>query len=439
MKKSPVPYYAFRNAAQILTFHPGPYSKSIVANNAGILEHSTIVTHRGRIAWIGPDADYSPTSFSPNLVIEFDVSDSILMPGLIDPHTHLLYGGHRVKDWIARFHGLSYKDITARGGGIASTIAATQHTRDDVLREVLLQRLDRIFAFGVTTVEIKTGYGFDETNEFRMLRILHAIRRIHPIDVLLTFLPAHGAPNEAERNGYIEAITNSWIPRVGQHHMAQYVDAFCDDGFFSVDETLSIIQAARSAHLFVRLHGDELSRTGLLRRIDNWRDIHSIDHLEYMNPEDARLLAENEVAAGLLPATCFHMGLPDPPLKALQDAGVIITIGTDHNPGTNPVLNPWYSLWLACIKWNFTPLQALAAMTINAAYSFRIHGRVGRLARGLRADFIIVDVPHYGFLTYQWDLVPIRFVVKNGRPYRITENAKIIETYREFEPASAES
>ena len=434
MQEQPKPYYVFRHAAQALTFRSGPYAGRYQPRPGDVLKNATLVAHRGRIVWLGPDSEYDPDAYVDHPRVEFDLSGQIILPGLVDPHTHLLYGGHRVQDWLHRFQGLSYAEITRRGGGIRRTVAATRKTRDDALRTALLKRLDRLFASGVTTVEIKTGYGLRERDEFRMLRLLQVADQAHPVTIIPTFLPAHAPPDDGDRNEFLQVVREEWIPRVGRDHSARYCDVFCDEGFFTVEETLELVRAAREANLAVRLHCDELSSTGLIERMNDWRGVHALDHLDHMNPDAAAILAENEIAAVLLPATCLHMGLPDPPIPAMLDQGVILALGSDHNPGTNPVLNPWYTLWLACTKWHLAPLQALAGMTVNAAYTFRMHGRLGRLQPGLRADFIAVDVPHYGFLLYQWDLVPVTYVVKNGRPYRVREDARIYHTYRRYEP-----
>ena len=428
------PTYVYRNADQIVTFAEGPYEGRVTRNHAGVIKKGTLVTRGRRILWIGPDKEYTPAVVPSGPLVEFDVTGQIILPGLIDPHTHLLYGGHRARDWLARFEGLDYQTIAERGGGILYTVKMTRETRDDVLIRTLYQRLDHLFASGVTTVEIKTGYGLNERDEFRLLRILQIARQNHPVQIVRTFLGAHAIPPDRERTAYLQWIVDEAIPQLKTYQMAEYVDVFCDEGYYTPEETLAIVRAAREHGIPVRLHVDELNHTGLVSKINDWNGIHSVDHLERISPEEIDILIENEITMTLLPATCFHLHLSAPPITDILKKGSLIALGSDHNPGTNPVLNPWYTLWIACVAWGLSPLQALAGMTVNAAASLRLHGRIGRLAPGLGADFIVVDVPHYIFCIYQWDYVPVRFVVREGRPYRITEQAVIQETWQLYEP-----
>ncbi len=425
--------YVLRRLEQVVTFADGPIGGRVTVDHLGIREHAAVVVHRGRIAWIGPDTDI-PAEWAQKPTVEIDLRGHIALPGLIDPHTHLVYGGDRLQDWLERLRGRSYAEIAARGGGIVRTVRDTRAMPEDDLLQLLEHRLDRLFAFGVTTVEIKTGYGLDAETELRLLRCLQRIQDIHPMTVIPTFLGAHAIPPDMDRTAYIDMLAAQLIPVVAQHRLALTMDVFCDAGYFTPEETLFLLEIARQ-HGFTgfHLHVDEFSHTGLLEAIDNWKHIYSVDHLNHMDGRMAAVLAEQGAAAVLSPATALHLQLPRPPISALLDAGVHLAFASDHNPGTNPVLNPWYTLWVACVHWGLPLEQVLAGMTVEAAYSLRIHGQTGRLSPRMRADMVIVDVPHYGYILYQWDTLPIRWVWKNGRPYRIREQAEIHFTWMALE------
>jgi imidazolonepropionase len=429
----PAVTYILRRLAQVITCGEGPYPGRVTAERLGIVEQGSIVIHRGRIAWVGPDRDLSAEWLHQDAV-ELDLAGHIAFPGLIDPHTHLIYGGDRLYDWIERLRGRSYLEIAARGGGIWKTVQDTRATPDEELKRLLELRLDRLFAFGVTTVEVKSGYGLSEAEELRLLRCLQQVQATHPMGILPTFLGAHAYPRDMDRAEYLDVLTQRLMPEVVRQGLSLSIDAFCDTGYFTVEETLYLLTLARQqGFVAIHLHADEMSHTGLLEAIDDWKNVYSVDHLNHMDARMARVLAEMGVAAVLLPATCFHLGLPTPPFRALLEADAIVAIGSDHNPGTHPGLNPWYVFWIACVGWNLSVEQVLAGMTVQAAYSLRIHGQTGRIAPGLRADLVVVDVPHYGYLLYQWDLLPIRWVFKNGRPYQIRETAEIRYTWMAHE------
>ncbi len=426
--------YLFRNASMVVTFDKGPFKGGFTESDIGILRHATIAVSRGKILWIGPDKDFDPSLFVDTRIVEFDVSGQTVIPGIIDPHTHLIYAGDRMLDWIGRFRGWSYETIKEKGGGILRTVKNTRHARENQLKHETTQRALRKFVSGVTTIEAKTGYGLSAPDEVRLIRILAQLsEELDLVELIPTFLPAHAIPPNIDRTAYIETIVEHMLPLVFENKWARYFDVFCDSGYYTVEETLYLIQQARERGFHIRLHIDELSHTGFVEQNDTWAGIHSVDHLEHTTPEEIERLASEEIACCLIPTTRFHFNLKQPEIESFLKNGAILTFASDHNPGTNPVYNPWYTLWLACVTWNLPVHLVLAGMTIHAAYSLRLHGRIGKIQPGFRADFIILNMPSYHYLAYQWDLIPVSYVVRNGRPYEIRENAEIRYTWERFE------
>lgn len=384
----------------------------------GAIEDGALAVKDGRIAWIGAEADL-PHRDALALI---DGGGGWLTPGLIDCHTHLVFGGDRAAEFEQRLSGVSYEEIARAGGGIASTVAATRRSPARELLASARRRLDALRAAGVTTVEIKSGYGLDDQTEIRMLEVARALGAEPGIDVVTSFLGAHALPREfaADRAGYLDLICDRVLPEVAARGLADAVDAFCEGIAFAPAEVARVFEAARRHGLPVKLHADQLSDLGGAALAARFGAL-SADHLEYTSDDGVRAMAAAGTVAVLLPGA-FHTlrETRKPPVQAFRDHGVPIALATDCNPGSSPLLSPLIVLNLGCTLFGLTPEEALAGMTRNAARALRLVDR-GVLDVGMRADLALWRIGRPAELSYWLGWTPLEVVLKDGeRSYPVT-------------------
>lgn len=371
----------------------------------GSIRDGALAVRDGRIAWVGSRRDL-PSGWRAET--EHDGRGAWLTPGLIDCHTHLVHAGNRADEFEMRLAGVSYEEIARAGGGIASTVRATRAASEDELFAQSAVRLRRLIAEGVTTVEIKSGYGLDTANELKMLR---AARRLAPacgIEVVTTFLGAHALPPEFARrpDEYIALVCDEMLPAAVDAKLADAVDAFCERIAFTTAQTARVFAAARKHRLPVKLHADQLSDQGGGRLAAEYCAL-SADHLEYASDESVRAMAEAGTAAVVLPGALYFLRETRlPPIARLRQHGVRIAIATDCNPGTSPCTSLLLMLNMACTLFGLTPAEALAGVTRNAAKALGIESEVGRLALGQRADLALWDVARPAELAYAFGANP---------------------------------
>ncbi len=361
----------------------------------GAIEHGALAISGQDIAWLGPVTDL-PGAPQECAFEVHSAGGRWLTPGLIDCHTHLIFAGDRALEFEQRLAGMSYQQIAAAGGGILSTVRATRAAGEDELVEDATQRLRHWLSEGVTTVEIKSGYGLDVESE---LRLLNAARRVHErqsIDVRTTFLGAHAVPEEFrdDPDGYVELICTEMLPEINRRELADAVDAYCEPIAFSPDQVRRVFTAATELGLPVKLHADQLSEGGGAALAAEFSAL-SADHLEYTDAEGVAALAAAGVVAVLLPGA-FHTlrETRKPPLEALREARVPLAVATDCNPGTSPLSSLLTALNLACIYFGLSPEEALQGATVNAARALGIAERAGSLEVGKRADLALWEIGH---------------------------------------------
>lgn len=402
---SPAPAVLWRQA-RIATMQPGePW---------GWLEDGALVTEGPRIAWVGPAAAL-PAGLQP--VEEHRLGGALVTPGLIDAHTHLVYGGHRAREFELRLQGASYEEIARAGGGIRSTVAATRAASDEALLQGALARARALMAEGVTSVEIKSGYGLSLEHEARCLRVARDLGRHLPLTVRTTSLAAHALPPEFEgrADDYIDAICR-WLPAWHAEGLVDAVDAFCERIAFTTEQTRRVFEAARRLGLPVKLHAEQLSDMGGTEMAAGLGAL-SCDHLEYLSPAGVQAMARAGTVALLLPGAYYFLRETRlPPLQALREAGVPIALATDHNPGSSPTLSPLLMLNMACTLFRMTPEEALAGMTRHAAQALGLQSSHGRLQAGWRADMSVWQVEHPNELAYRFGFNPCRQVIIGGEP-----------------------
>jgi imidazolonepropionase len=381
----------------------------------GLLQGAAIAASEGRIVFVGSPAALRESVEVPASATRIDATGCAIVPGFVDPHTHIVYAGDRRNELQRRLAGATYAQIAAEGGGILSTVAATRTASAEDLFASARRRLDEMLACGTTTCETKSGYGLTTESELKQLRVIRALDAVHPIDVKATFLGAHEVPPEhrSRRAEYVSLVINEMIPRVAEERLADYCDVFCDEGAFTPEEATVILEAGRRAGLTPRVHADELAASGgsLVAAAVQAR---SADHLVFVNAEGAGALARAGVCAVLLPTAAFYLKLGRfAPARMLIERGVPVALASDINPGGGHSPSMPFAMALACFGMNMTPEESLIAATLNAAWSLDCADTVGSLEPGKLMDAVIVN----------GDLVElvrigapaIRMVIKRGK------------------------
>ena len=347
---------------------------------------------------------------------KLDLGGRVVLPGFVDSHTHLVFAGNRAAEYEQRIPGATYEQSAKSGGGILSSVRKLRAADADSLLSRAAAWVHEFAAHGTTTVEAKSGYGLDAASELKILRVLHALRRHKWFDVVPTFMGAHVVPPEFKKrpDAYVDLLVHKLIPYLAREGLAEFCDVFCDRGAFTVAQARRILTAGRACGLTPRIHSEQLARTGAARLAV---ELHaaSADHLEKINAADIRALAKSDVTCTLLPGCCFHLGLAHyAPARQLIDAGAIVALATDFNPGTSPTLNMQMILSLACTQMRMTPAEAISAATINAAYSLRRADRIGSLEVGKFADLAVFDVEDYREIPYYFGVNRCCVTLKRG-------------------------
>jgi imidazolonepropionase len=381
----------------------------------GEVVDGALLTEGGRIAWVGAESALAQgLAGRPAPEAEHDLQGALLTPGLIDAHTHLVYGGDRAAEFELRLQGASYEQIARAGGGIRSTVAATRAASDEALYQTAARRARVLMAEGVTTIEIKSGYGLDATHEARCLTVARRLGRELPLTVRTTSLGAHALPPDyaGRPDDYIDAVC-SWLPAQQAAGLVDAVDVFCDTIGFTPAQTRRVFDAAQALGLPVKLHAEQLSDQDGAALAAQYRAL-SCDHLEHLSAQGVAAMAAAGTVAMLLPGAYYFLRETRlPPVQALREAGVPIALATDHNPGSSPALSLLLMLSMGCTLFRLTPEEAWRGVTANAARALGLRDR-GRLAAGLRADLAVWDAGHPRELAYVFGHNPCRRVVCGG-------------------------
>lgn len=391
--------------ARILTMENGsPY---------GWLENAALAVKGNKITWLGEQKDLtaSPDQLAADV---FDVQGKFITPGLIDCHTHLVYGGNRCQEFEMRLQGKSYEEIARAGGGIRSTVAATRAASETELLEQSLRRARALIAEGVTTLEIKSGYGLDLETELKILRIAKRIGEMLSVNVSLTFLGAHALPAEFQgrADDYIDLVCNEMLPKIAKEKLAHSVDVFCETIGFSLQQTERVFDAAKKYNLGMKCHAEQLSDSGSAALAARYHAL-SVDHLEFVSEAGVKAIAESGTVAVLLPGAFYFLREKQmPPIDLLRRYQVPMAIASDCNPGTSPVTSLLLMLNMACTLFRLTPEEALLGVTRHAARALGMEKTHGTLAVGKAAEFVIWDISHPAELAYNVGLNPISEVIK---------------------------
>jgi imidazolonepropionase len=384
-----------RNIAQLATCPPGNPQR-----DAGLIGQAALAWRDGVVRWVGSAADLPP-EFAADPAI--DCEGRLVIPGLVDCHTHLCFGGWRGDEFEARLEGATYQEIAAAGGGITRTVTATRGAGTGELERKAKVILDAMLRLGITTVECKSGYGLDEANELKQLEVYRRLDLEHPVDLVPTFLGAHVVPPEhRKRPGrYVDMLCETLIPRVAELGLARFCDVFVEEGAFGVDDARRILTTAHAHGLGLKIHADQLSAGGGAELAAELGAV-SAEHLEYVTPEGIAALADSGTVAVSLPLASLYLAERYLPARALLAAGVPVAVATDFNPGSAPSFHLPFALTLACLNQSMTPQEALMGATTVAARAVSLQDRAGSLMPGYPADFAIIDAPSLNHWLYHF-------------------------------------
>ena len=377
------------------------------------LENAWLMTdENGRITEIGRGA--CPET-EPGAYRVIDADGRLVTPGLIDAHTHLIFGGWRQNEFGLKLHGATYLEILAAGGGILSTVRSTRAASEEELKAQASGALKEMLSFGVTTCEAKSGYGLDRGTELKQLRVIRELDREWPIDLVPTYLGAHAVPAEwkEDREEYIRRLTEEWIPEIAREGLAEFCDVFCEKGVFTAEESRRILEAGKRHGLLPKIHADEIEAIGGTELTAELKAV-SAEHLIVCRESGIEAMAKGGTVACLLPMTSFYLGSTYAPARQMIDAGVPVAVASDYNPGSCPGLNLQLAMTVACLKYRLTPEEMLTAVTLNAAAAIRRADRIGSLEPGKQADLVIWKARDLDYLPYRLGSNLAYFVIKNG-------------------------
>jgi len=384
----------------------------------GVLRDGAILLRDGVISAVGPVARVERLKESKAAEV-LDLDGRVVLPGFVDSHTHLIHAASRAEEYELKIQGVGYEEIARKGGGILNSVGKLRAATSQELKARARLFLEYFAEYGTTTIEAKSGYGLDLTSELRILSLHKELDAEQPLEIVSTFLGAHVVPAEyrVKTNGtrnYLKLLEQELIPDVAENGLAEYCDVFCERSAFSLAESRQVLAAGKEHGLRPRVHAEQLSNTGATR-LGIQLGAASCDHLEYLKPADIRALAKSNTVATLLPGCDFHLGLKQyAPARNLIDAGAIVALATDFNPGTSPTLSMSMVLSLACTQLRMTPAEAIAAATINAAYSLGRHKKVGSIEAGKQADLAVFEVADYREIPYYFGVNTCWLTMKRG-------------------------
>lgn len=385
-----------------------------------VIENGGVVVEGERIVFVGPDEEaeaYVKAHRGEEEVTLINAEGKTVTPGLIDPHTHIVFAGSREFELGLRLQGATYMDILQAGGGILYSTEQTRKASEQQLAEETRKRLDRFLAHGVTTVEAKSGYGLRLEDELKQLRVTRSLNQLHPVELVSTFMGAHAVPPEYKSapEEFVRLIVEEMIPAVAEQGLAEYCDVFCEEGVFTPDQTRDILRAGMKFGLKPKVHADEIAYSGGAELAAEMGAV-SAEHLLQASESGIQAMAEKGVIAVLLPGTAFYLMTAPADARKMIDAGVPVALSTDCNPGSSPTVSLPFIMNLACLTMRMTPEEALTACTINAAHAIGRAERIGSIEPGKHADLVIFDAPNYMFLQYHYAVNLTDTVIKKGIP-----------------------
>jgi imidazolonepropionase len=381
-----------------------------------VIDDAFLIIQNGIIEDFGRMEEFHEQDFAnANLNQLIDAKGKYVLPAFVDSHTHLVFAAFREGEFVDKIRGLSYAEIAAKGGGILNSANRLQQMSEDELFEVSVPRAWEILSFGTAAVEIKSGYGLTTEDEIKMLRVARRIGEETPLTVKTTFLGAHAIPKEVSREDYIREVMEDMIPRVAEEGLADYIDVFCEEGFFTPEETERIVEKGKEFGLIPKIHANQLHISGGVQ-VGVKTGARSVDHLESIGQEEIDSLAGSDTMPTLLPGAAFYLNMSYPPAREMIQAGLPLSIATDYNPGSAPSGSMSKIISLACIKMKMTPEEAINAATLNAAFAMDVGNTHGSITRGKKGSVIITkEIPSIAFIPYAFGTNVIGEVIVDGK------------------------
>lgn len=376
------------------------------------IDDAWLLVENGKFAQFGSMAQGIPPHNNIDNIIDAD--GGMVLPSWCDSHTHIVFAGSREREFVDKINGLSYEEIARRGGGILNSADLLHSTSEDELYRQAMCRLNEVIRKGTGCIEIKSGYGLNIDDELKMLRVIQRMKETSKAKIVSTFLGAHAVARGMSQADYVRLIINEMIPEVGRQHLADFIDVFCDRGFFTPDETSRMLEAAAAWGMRPKIHADELASSGGVE-VGVKHHALSVDHLESMTEEEIEILMDSDTMPTILPGTSFFLNMPYGKGRKMIDAGLGIAIASDYNPGSTPSGDMKFVVSLACIKLRLLPNEAINAATINGAYAMGESAEYGSIAKGKVANFFITHpLPSLNFIPYAYTTPIIKTVVLNG-------------------------
>lgn len=410
------------NAAAVTVVESAPSQTPVGGSNMkqlNIVEDAYLLIDSNRIHSFGNMKDVSTIQKKFSIDEEIDAAGGFILPGFCDSHTHLVFAGSRESEFVDKINGLTYEEIAQRGGGILNSAEKLGRTSEDELFEAARKRVIEVISYGTTALEMKSGYGLTPESEIKILHVIKRLKEHFPIPIKSTFLGAHAIPKHFrdDRQAYIRQIIDVMLPQVAEENLADYVDVFCDEGFFTIEETETILKAAAVFRLKPKIHANEMANSGGVQ-LGITHNAVSVDHLERIDkPEIDALLASNTMPVAL-PGASFFLRIPYAPMRQMIDSGLPVTLASDFNPGSSPSGNMQFIMSLACIYGRMLPEEALHAVTINGAFALEIQNDFGSICPGKIANLIITkEIPSLAFMPYYYGFNKIDRVIINGEVF----------------------
>ncbi len=407
-----------KNIKQLVQVEENPQLKIAGKHmkNLPCIADAWLAIENDKIVGFGKMQDWEGISDWSNLTV-IDAADKIVMPCYCDSHTHIVYAGSREGEFVDRINGLTYEEIFERGGGILNSAKKLRDATEEELIESALKRLNEMMFQGTGAVEIKSGYGLSVETELKMLRVIKKLKSLSPVTIKATFLGAHAVPLEYknDKRKYIDVIINEMMPKIAEEKLADYCDVFCEQNYFTKQETVEILTNAKKYGMIPKVHAEQLSNFGgTLAGVEV--EAISVDHLEYVADKEIEALQNSKTMPTILPGAAFFLSLPFPPARKMIDAGLPLAVASDYNPGSSPSGNMNLMISLCCIQYKMTPEEAINAATLNSAYAMNLSETHGSIAIGKQATiFITKEIPNYSFIPYSFGNNLIETVIINGK------------------------